>query len=99
LDTLEDRVEANTSDGWFKTSHWSVVLEAANGDGTRGSGALAQLCQTYWPPIYGYTRRLGHSPEDAKDLTQKFFARLLEKRFLKAADRDKGTFRSFLLVA
>src|SRR5437660_6740085 len=65
---------------------------------SQAAPALAKLCQTYWNPIYSYVRRSGHSPEDAKDLTQEFFARLLEKDYLKAVDREKGKFRSFLLL-
>jgi RNA polymerase sigma-70 factor (ECF subfamily) len=61
--------------------------------------ALTQLCQTYWYPLYGYVRRHGHSPEDAKDLTQAFFAKLLAKNQIALADRERGRFRTFLLSA
>jgi len=61
--------------------------------------ALATLCETYWYPLYAYVRRLGHDAEEAQDLTQGFFAALLEKRYVKAADRERGRFRSFLLTA
>ena len=57
------------------------------------------MCQTYWHPLYAYVRRLGHSPPDAQDLTQEFFARLLEKNYLADADESRGRFRSFLLAA
>ncbi len=88
-----------TSDnGWFRTTHWTVVLDAG-GKSTQAHTALARLCQTYWFPLYTYIRRSGHNPEDAKDLTQEFFSRLLEKDYLKAVDREKGKFRSFLLMA
>jgi len=60
---------------------------------------LAKLCQAYWYPLYAYVRRRGHSPEDAQDLTQEFFARLLEKNWVRNADQQKGRFRSFLLGA
>ena len=56
------------------------------------------MCQIYWPPVYSYVRRLGHRPEDAKDLTQEFFFRLVHKRYLDSLDRETGKFRSFLLV-
>lgn len=83
----------------FVTTHWSVVLTAGRNDTTRARDALARLCQTYWFPLYAYVRRRGHSPEDAQDLTQEFFARLLEKSWVGDADQTKGRFRSFLLMA
>ncbi len=86
-------------DGWFATTHWSVVLSAQDAQSPRSQGALESLCRTYWYPLYSYARRCGQSPPDAEDLTQGFFARLLEKEYLKAAAREKGRFRTFLLVA
>jgi RNA polymerase sigma factor (sigma-70 family) len=83
----------------FVTTHWSVVLTAGRSDTTRAQDALAKLCQTYWYPLYAYVRRRGHTPEDAQDLTQEFFARLLEKNWIGNADQAKGRFRSFLLSA
>jgi RNA polymerase sigma-70 factor (ECF subfamily) len=83
----------------FVTTHWSVVLTAGRTDTTRAHDALAKLCQTYWYPLYAYVRRRGQSPEDAQDLTQEFFARLLEKNWVGNADQTKGRFRSFLLSA
>jgi len=83
----------------FVTTHWSVVLTAGRSDTTRAHKALARLCETYWYPLYAYVRRRGHSPEDAQDLTQEFFARLIEGRWVENADREKGRFRSFLLSA
>lgn len=83
----------------FPATHWSVVLAARGGDEADSLRALEMLCRSYWYPLYAYVRRQGHSPHDAQDLTQGFFARLLEKRYLDAADRDKGRFRSFLLMA
>jgi RNA polymerase sigma factor (sigma-70 family) len=82
----------------FVTTHWSVVLTAGRGDTTRARDALAKLCQTYWYPLYAYVRRRGHSAHDAQDLTQEFFAQLLEGNWIAKADRDKGRFRSFLLM-
>lgn len=88
----------SAGDGWFRTTHWSVVLRAGETDSPETDASLAKLCQTYWHPVYGYVRRLGHTPEDAKDLTQEFFLRLVEKNYLKDLDRETGKFRSFLLV-
>ena len=83
----------------FVTTHWSVVLNARRRDTTRARDALEKLCRTYWPPIYAFVRRQGHGPHDAQDLTQEFFARLLQKDYLQAAAREKGRFRTFLIVA
>jgi DNA-directed RNA polymerase specialized sigma24 family protein len=81
------------------TTHWSVVLSAQDPHCPRSREALEALCRTCWYPLYSYARRTGHSAPDAEDLTQGFFARLLEKDYLKAAAREKGRFRTFLLVA
>ncbi len=81
----------------FVTTHWLVVLVAGRTDSSRAQNALARLCQTYWYPLYAYVRRRGHSPHDAQDLTQEFFARLLERHTLAVADPNRGRFRSFLL--
>ena len=83
----------------FVTTHWSVVLSAGGNDTTQAQDALARLCQTYWPPLYAYVRRRGYSPEDAQDLTQEFFARLLARNTVGSARPDKGRFRSFLLAS
>lgn len=83
----------------FALTHWSVVLAAGRTDSTHAHVALEKLCRTYWPPIYAFVRRQGHSPHDAQDLTQEFFARLLEQKSLADVDRAKGRFRSFLLAA
>lgn len=83
----------------FVTTHWSVVVTAGRTDTTRAQEALSRLCETYWYPLYAYVRRRGHSPEDAQDLTQEFFARLLARNWVGAADPDKGRFRTFLLTA
>jgi len=84
---------------WFGTTHWSVVLAAGNSNSPQAPEALAQLCNNYWYPLYAYVRRRGHEPADAQDLTQEFFARLLEKDFLKAVHQERGKFRWFLLSA
>jgi RNA polymerase sigma-70 factor (ECF subfamily) len=83
----------------FALTRWSVVLAAGSSDSTHARDALEKLCRTYWHPIYSFVRRQGHSPHDAQDLTQEFFARLLAKNYLGAVDRSKGRFRSFLLAA
>lgn len=83
----------------FATTHWSVVQTAARSDTTRAGAALEKLCRTYWFPLYAYVRRRGQSPADAQDLTQAFFARLLEHNWVGAADRERGRFRTFLLTA
>ena len=83
----------------FVTTHWSVVLTAGRSDTTRARAALENLCQTYWHPLYAYVRRRGHSSEDAQDLTQAFFARLLERNAVAAVAPEKGRFRSFLLAS
>jgi len=83
----------------FVTTHWSVVLTAGRSDTTHAHNALATLCQNYWHPLYAYVRRRGHSPEDAQDLTQGFFAQLLEHNAVATVSPDKGRFRSFLLAS
>ena len=87
------------SDAWFVTTHWSVVLSAREPGSPQSAAALETLCRTYWYPLYAYLRRQGRTPHDAQDLTQGFFARLLQKDYLQAAAREKGKFRTFLLVA
>ncbi|HXJ61313.1 MAG TPA: sigma-70 family RNA polymerase sigma factor [Verrucomicrobiae bacterium] len=83
----------------FATTEWSVVLHAADGESTQADQALERLCRTYWYPLYAYVRRRGYNPHEAQDLTQAFFERMLEKSFLRAVDRSKGKFRSFLIAA
>src|SRR5258705_124831 len=85
----------STSNGWFDTPHGSAVVTAGE-ESAQGREALSRLCQAYWYPLYSYVRRSGHNQEDAQDLTQEFFARLLRHDYLKAADPEKGKFRSFL---
>ncbi len=83
----------------FVTTHWSVVVKAGRSDTTRAHQALSHLCETYWYPLYTYVRKRGYSPEDTQDLTQEFFARLLERKWVAEADQEQGRFRSFLLSA
>ncbi len=74
-----------------------MVALAGQSQAPQAGEALETLCRTYWSPIYAYVRRKGHRPHDAQDFTQEFFARLLEKKYLKLASRERGRFRSFLL--
>ncbi len=83
----------------FVTTRWSVVTAAGDGLSPGAEEALAQLCRSYWYPLYVYVRRKGHSSEEAQDLTQAFFERLLEKNYVAQADRARGRFRTFLLAA
>lgn len=81
----------------FCTTHWSVVLRAGDPQDPEAHASLAHLCQTYWFPLYACVRRHGHPPADAQDLTQAFFAKLLEKEQIALADPARGRFRTFLL--
>lgn len=92
-------VDERSDPQWFSTTHWSVVLSAGQADSSQASESLEKLCHAYWPPLYSYIRRQGHGPEEAQDLTQAFFAKLLKKNFWARADPQKGRFRSFLLTA
>lgn len=83
----------------FQTTRWTIVLASRRHEEPAGHEAVESLCRDYWYPLYAYIRRTGRSPEDAQDLTQAFFARLLEKEFLRTAAPEKGRFRTFLLVA
>jgi RNA polymerase sigma-70 factor (ECF subfamily) len=83
----------------FATTHWSVVLEAGDGSSPQAHAALTRLCQNYWLPVYAFVRKRGHSPEQAQDLTQAFFANFLEKQHVMRADRERGRFRSFLMTS
>lgn len=83
----------------FVTTRWTVVLAAADENSPAATVALEDLCREYWYPLYAYVRRRGHSPENAEDLTQEFFARFLEKKYLAGLDANRGRFRAFLLTA
>src|SRR5215208_4997011 len=83
----------------FVTTHWSVVLAAGQADAASALSALEELCRTYWFPLYAYVRRRGHHPEEAQDLTQEFFLRLIEKQSVRLADSTRGRFSSFLLTS
>lgn len=96
----EDRIVPGTQNGGvaFTTTQWSVVLEA-QGPTPAAQAALEKLCRTYWRPIYGFVRRQGTDAEEAKDLTQGFFALLLERRDLDTVRKEKGRLRSYLLTS
>jgi RNA polymerase sigma-70 factor (ECF subfamily) len=83
----------------FTTTHWSVVLAAGRSDSPQAAEALERLCRTYWYPLYAYVRRPGHPVQDAQNLTQAFFARLLQKKALVQTQREAGESRSFRLTA
>jgi RNA polymerase sigma factor (sigma-70 family) len=90
---------ASQEPGLFPKTRWSVVVAARRDSSPESAAALEVICRAYWYPLYAYIRRYGHSAEDAQDLTQGFFWRLLEKRWLDAADPAKGRLRTFLIVA
>ena len=85
----------------FLSTHWSVVLAAGESTDAPEAArvALAQLCQTYWAPLYTFVRHRGYSVHDSQDLTQSFFAYLIEQKIYARVDRRKGKFRSFLLAS
>jgi RNA polymerase sigma factor (sigma-70 family) len=89
----------NASSRRFATTRWSLVLAAGNSASPDARQALAALCETYWSPVHNFVRQTGRSPEEASDLTQAFFARVLEKDGFKAARPERGRFRSFLLTS
>jgi RNA polymerase sigma factor (sigma-70 family) len=105
---LKEAVNLNTRAGngqdrsdVFPSTHWSVVLAAgrSQAEPQTAEAALAELCQVYWAPLYGFARSRGHTVHDAQDLTQSFFAYLLEHKVYARVDRRKGRFRSFLLAS
>lgn len=83
----------------FATTQWSAVVTAGGDTSPESHRALELLCTSYWYPLYAYVRRQGYSVEDAQDLTQQFFMRLLERKYLKLADPNRGRFRTFLLTS
>jgi RNA polymerase sigma-70 factor (ECF subfamily) len=90
---------ASSGNANFNTTRWSLVVAAAKSPSPRARAALEELCGSYWYAVYAFVRRRGTQVEDARDLTQEFFARLLEKDYLEAVDRERGRFRTFLLTA
>ena len=99
MSTTVDTTRVTDRSPVFVTTHWSVVLTAKARDSSRSVEALEALCRAYWHPLYAYVRRRGFSPSDAEDLTQQFFAWLLERDWLGRADQQRGRFRSFLLTS
>lgn len=95
----DSNVSATNQGGWFTTTHWSLILNARDPDSPQAIEALEKLCRSYWYPLYAYVRSRGLDQESAKDLTQGFFTRLLEKNYLSQVQREKGRFRSFLLAS
>lgn len=93
------RENETSAAGQFLTTHWSVVLTAGRSSSPGSQQALTTLCETYWYPLYVYARRRGHADGEARDLCQEFFVRLLEGDILRAADPERGKFRSFLLAS
>lgn len=87
------------NDSLFHTTRWSVVLAARSAGSEQVARSLESLCQQYWPPLYAFVRHRGHREHDAQDLTQAFFAQLIEKDWLSAVDPARGKFRAFLLMA
>jgi RNA polymerase sigma-70 factor (ECF subfamily) len=98
-DTSHEPARENQPPSHFATTHWSVVLAAGRTDQAAAAAALERLCHEYWFPVYSFIRRKGRDAHQAEDLTQEFFARLLEKNWLESADPDRGRFRTFLLTA
>lgn len=94
-----ERSEIRPGPGVFATTRWSLVLSTRSEDVPESARALEQLCQVYWYPLYAHVRRQGVGPAEAEDLTQAFFARLLEKKWLQTATPERGRFRSFLLTS
>jgi|SRR5271165_2932728 len=83
----------------FPTTRWTLVVAAGNPERKEARAALVSLCENYWYPLYAYLRRRGHSADQAQDLTQEFFIRLLEGRYLGHADPEKGRFRAFIMTS
>jgi RNA polymerase sigma-70 factor (ECF subfamily) len=96
---MSEQKKERSRKAWFDTTRWSLVVAAADSAAPDRARAIADLCRAYWPPVYAYVRSRGHGVDDAHDLTQEFFARLLEKQLIKGVRRERGRFRSFLLTA
>src|SRR5512132_2698978 len=98
MTSLTGTSPASAGGAMFTTTHWSVVMEA-QGESPGAHEALENLCRTYWRPIYCFARREGTSPEEAKDITQGFFALILERKDFQSVRQEKGRLRSFLLAS
>ncbi len=98
MDGSDDNLRSSGIDA-FATTRWSIVIAAGHRSSPAADIALAALCEEYWMPLFAFARRRGYSAADAADVTQGFFACLLEKEYLASADPERGRFRSFLLTA
>lgn len=96
---MSNDVSSSEAPQVFPNTRWSEVLAARQRTSPESAAALETMCRAYWYPLYTYVRHCGHSPADAQDLTQEFFCRLLEKRWLDSVDRERGKLRTFLIVA
>lgn len=99
LSMSESERKKSATNPVFVSTHWSVVMQAGRSDSPTALAALAELCRTYWFPLYAYARRQGCDVHGAQDLTQEFFSKLIERNYLNVADRRRGRFRWFLLTA
>lgn len=99
IDPSKMNTDRIREDPVFATTHWSAVIDAGRPGSPEAARALDELCRVYWYPLYAYVRRQGFDVPAAQDLTQEFFARLLEKNYVGIADRKRGKFRWFLLTA
>ena len=97
--TAKAKTDPKSPGACFVSTRWTIVLSAGDPHSPHAATALEALCRAYWYPLYAYVRRRGYSTADAQDLTQEFFVQLLEHNWVAYADRHKGRFRSFLLVA
>ena len=96
---VSNQTSSSEASKLFPHTRWSLVLAATQRPSPESAVALEAICRAYWYPLYAYVRRCGQTHHDAQDLTQEFFCRLLEKRWLDSADREKGKLRTFLIVA
>lgn len=92
------RPDTRVSIPGFRTTQWSVVRKAIDGNEIKAQEGLTAICNTYWYPLYTFLRRSGQKPEDAEDLAQSFFERLIKKKILVSADSSKGKLRHFLIA-
>ena len=99
MSIMSNPISAGDAPRRFPPTRWSVVLAATRGPSPESAAAMEALCRAYWYPLYAHVRRSGRSPHDAQDLTQEFFARLLEHHWLDTADPGRGRLRTFLMVA
>jgi RNA polymerase sigma factor (sigma-70 family) len=99
MPATDDSADAEPGARDFRTTHWSVVLSAGQRETPEGEAALETLCRAYWMPLYFYVRRHGYAEHEAKDLTQEFFSKLIEKNYLGVVERGRGRFRYFLQTA